>query len=586
MLAATAPAGAQEGTAPTSCENGRISKISIDSRSIFATDDLGEGSPLRWLYRLANRLHVNTRDSFIRREVLFKEGDCVDPAIFEESGRILRQYPFIATADIHPVTRADGSVEVQVATRDEWSTQVDVGVAVDAGLQLERINITEENLLGQGVLASIFFRRRREKRDAGITIQQPRLFGTRTDANFGVGRTRVGTFFNEEVTYPFVGEFGRFAARQTYRRRDRLFTYSAEGSDALTHTFLPFDEEWAELSAAARVGRPGNLTLFGLGITRERVRFGGFPGDVEVSVDGSFDETLPAPPEAQQAVASQTHGRRTTRVNFLIGQRNVRFARVRGLDALDGDRDVRLGTDIGLTIARSVDVLTSDSLNSGADLFSRFRFFAGFDPGASYIFANLALEGRRLISGRSEWRDVIGEFDLYAYFRSTKAPGPGHTLFARVSGSGGWSVDTPFQLTLGGREGVRGFREEEAPGARRLLLSLEDRVFFRWPAPKLMDFGFTLFADAGRVWSGGVPYGTNSDWRGTLGAGIRIGFPARTRTVGRIDIAFPIGGRSDQGPIFRVTLFELLGVGAGFSDSQLNLTRRNRIGPDFFVIER
>jgi len=101
-----------------------------------------------------------------------------------------------------------------------------------------------------------------------------------------------------------------------------------------------------------------------------------------------------------------------------------------------------------------------------------------------------------------------------------------------------------------------------------------------------MDFGFTLFADAGRMWAGQVPYWVDTDWKGTIGFGLRVGFPSRTRGVGRIDIAFPIGGRNDQGPIFRVTLLELLGVGRGFSDGQLNRSRRALIGPDFFVTER
>lgn len=145
-------------------------------------------------------------------------------------------------------------------------------------------------------------------------------------------------------------------------------------------------------------------------------------------------------------------------------------------------------------------------------------------------------------------------------------------------------MESPFQLTLGGRDAVRGFREEYAPGARRVLLTVEDRILVRWPWPDLLDLGFTVFADAGRVWSGGVPYGVDSGWQGALGFGLRFATPAGSRIGRRIDLAFPFGGTGSRGPVFRVGV-ELLGIGPGFADQQLERARRSRIGPDFFVTE-
>jgi outer membrane protein assembly factor BamA len=182
------------------------------------------------------------------------------------------------------------------------------------------------------------------------------------------------------------------------------------------------------------------------------------------------------------------------------------------------------------------------------------------------------------------WHDVLGEIDFYGYLRSRKTPS--HTFFARVSAAGAWSMVTPLQLTLGGRQALRGLREEHDPGARRVLVTLEDRYFLGWPAPSAFDFGLTLFADAGRVWAGEVPYGVDSGWKGTVGAGIRLGFPAGTRGVARLDLAFPVGAGDTGGPIFRVTLFELLGLTTGFADPQMQRSRRLAVGPDFFTTDR
>jgi hypothetical protein len=575
-------------TASQVCPDGRITSIFVDNHSIYDVDQVGDPGVLGWVYGAANALHVKTRASFIRRELLFRVGDCYDPLLVEESGRLLRGYAFLARADVFAVDQPDGSKHVVVDTQDEWTTRVDLGLSFEDGLRVEALEVSEENVAGQGILASVFFRQRKERKDLGGALRLPRLLHTRTDVVVSGGRTRSGAFFHEQVAYPFVGEIGRVAVRQVFSRRDELFPYVVSDPEApYSHVLLPDLDERAEVSVAGRLGRPGNLTLLGLGISRETLDFEGFPGSVEVARDNDFGDTAPAPPGVLPGILPQVHPTSTTRVNFFIGQRNVRYVRVRGLDPLAGVQDVQLGTDVGLTVGRSLDVLSASGLDGANDLYSRFRFFAGHDPGTSYVFLNVAGEGRDVLSGGGVpegWHDVLGEIDFYGYLRSRKTPS--HTFFARVSAAGAWSMVTPLQLTLGGRQALRGLREEHDPGARRVLVTLEDRYFLGWPAPSAFDFGLTLFADAGRVWAGEVPYGVDSGWKGTVGAGIRLGFPAGTRGVARLDLAFPVGAGDTGGPIFRVTLFELLGLTTGFADPQMQRSRRLAVGPDFFTTDR
>jgi len=543
---------------------------------------------MQGFYRLANALHVKTREQFIRKELLFQEGDCHDPFLLEESGRILRSYVFIARADVFSVEQPDGTYHVVVDTQDEWTTRMDLGVSFDGGLQLEALEVSEENLGGVGVQAAVFLRQRKERKDLGARLVLPRLLGTRADGALSAGRTRDGTFVEQRIAYPFVGEVGRMAFRQAFHRRDELFPYVASGSGTdYSHLLLPFVDERLELSVAGRLGEPGSLTLLGIGLSRETLRFRNFPGSLEIARDNDFGNTLPAPAGSDLLVSSQAHESSTTRLNLFVGQRNVRFAQVQGLDALNGIQDIRLGTDVGLTLGRSIGVLSPSGLPSADDLYGRLRVFASHDPGTSYLFFSGGLEGRQVFSrgvNGDGWRDVIGEADLYGYVRSRRMPG--HTFFTRVSAAGGWSMDTPFQLTLGGRSAVRGFQEEDFPGARRLLFTLEDRFFLRWPAPDLLDLGFTVFADAGRIWAGQVPFGVDSGWKGAVGGGIRFGFPAGTRGVVRMDLAFPLGVENTRGPIFRVTLYELLGLVTGFQDPDVARSRRITVGPDYFTTDR
>ncbi|HCK90558.1 MAG TPA: hypothetical protein DHW54_05200, partial [Gemmatimonadetes bacterium] len=516
MLVLSPDVGAQAAGPEGLCELGRVTNIIVDNRPVFQLETLEEGSPLRWVYRLANALHITTRQSFILREILFGENDCLDPFLLEESGRILRQYPFIANADVVPVEQPDGTYHILINTQDEWTTKFDLGVSIDQGIQLERIELTEENLFGQGILAEGYFARRREQRDAGFLIEQPRLFGTRTDARFGYGRTRVGNFFEQELAYPFVGEVGRFAGREAYSKRDQLYTYATGNPIDVTQVLLPLQEEWLEISFAMRFGRPGRLGLLGIGLSRDRVEFGGFPNDVEVVLDNDFSNTSPGTDQLQTIIASQINASATTRINLMLGLRQIRYIRPARLDTHGEVIDVPLGIDLGLTVGQSIPAFRVGTLKSHDDVFTRLRLFTGHNSGQVFMFVNLEGQGRH--SFRDDgWRDLFGTADFYTYLR-TGSSSP-HTFFLRTSATAGWSVETPFQLTLGGREAVRGFYEDDIPGARRVLFTLEDRIFLNWPSPDVVDFGFTLFADVGRMWAGEVPYGTNSGWRGSAGFG-------------------------------------------------------------------
>ena len=213
------------------------------------------------------------------------------------------------------------------------------------------------------------------------------------------------------------------------------------------------------------------------------------------------------------------------------------------------------------------------------------QIFYGDVPGDRWVFNSaISTEGRYVFDsgdGRRGWKDVITEVDLYAYFRP-KVDGR-HTLFARGLVAAGWYMESPFQMTLGGEEILRGFNQEQFPGGRRLVLNIEDRIRIPSPMDDLFDLGVTLFADMGRMWAGDVPYGADSDWQANLGAGLRMGFPPGTRRTVRFDIAVPLGPNGGfSNLVFRITADELLGLINGVEDRQLARSRRSGLSAGLF----
>jgi len=565
------------------CPSGQISYVFIDNNSIFDLSELDPETSFRWAYRLANKVHVRTREEFIRDELLFGVGECLDPLLLEETERLLRAYGFIGYADVFSIPQPDGTQHVNVYTRDEWTTKVDLGFRVDAGVKFEGLEITEENLLGRGVLLRGFLKKDKEIQNLGMELETPRFFDTRWDGRVSVGNTRTGNFFEESLTYPFVGEVGRFGARQSLLWRETVFSYSAAGSPGYTHLLLPFlDQRW-DVAVGGRLGRPGSLTVFGFGVSRESIEFRNLPMGLEYVVDGNFSNTAPVDSAGVAQIQGQLQSRRANRINLFLGRRNLRFIQRRGLDALRGIQDVGVGTEIFLGLGHAWRALREGGGISAEDLHAQASVFAGGAWDGWVMNASASTEARLVRTEPSlgtKWKDVFAEADMLLYWQH--GGHRFHTLLFRLSATGGWSVETPFQLTLGVRAALRGYRDEDYPGAHRILMTLEDRVYLPSPSPGLADVGLAFFMDFGHMGAGEVPFGADSGWAGTFGAGLRLGLPPGTTNVFRIDLAMPLGRKTQlKDLILRISLRELLGILPGLRDRQLLRSLRSGVRPTF-----
>lgn len=532
---------------------------------------------------------MRTRPGFIASELLFDVGDCYDPLLLRESERLLRDYRFIARAEVTGSQQPDGRWRVLVVTQDEWTTKVSADVRPGGEPWLRRAAVTEENLLGTGILLGGFLRAQETERDLGARIELPRLGRTRFDTRLSIGRTRFGDFLDQSLSYPFLGEVSRLAARQAFLRVDTSFPYSVgAGPDAppgaITDVLLPIAEQRFEMTLAGRIGRPGNLTVLGMGFSNETLEFPAFPGGVEVARDGSFGGTAFADSATAAAVRPQTLHSAGTHVNLLVGQRNVRFERFRGLDALRGTQDVPIGSTVSLTLGRTVAALSAGD-DQPADLYTRLVLeLSAAGPGLLLASAG-GVEASQVYSGGEPgdgWKDVLAELAALVYWQPPALSH--HTFFARAAGAGGWSVTQPFQLTLGGPAGVRGYDVDDFPGGRQVVLSVEDRIYLGWPFPRLLDLGVTLLADAGRVWAGDAPFGVGTGWLGTVGGGLRASFPSGSGGVARADLVWPVSAAGvGRRPLLRLSMTDPLGIVAGLADRQLARSRRLQVGPDLFT---
>jgi hypothetical protein len=128
----------------------------IDSVKIVTEDvfDLTQPQYDNILFRLANSVHVVTRPSVIRRELLLDKGDYFDTATVNESIRNLRRLPYLLKTDILMEKGRNGENIMVVNTSDKWTTVTGLSFNRTGGRTDIQMTLEENNLLGYGVFIS------------------------------------------------------------------------------------------------------------------------------------------------------------------------------------------------------------------------------------------------------------------------------------------------------------------------------------------------------------------------------------------------------------------------------------------------
>ena len=560
LAAAPWPAAAQPVQAEQACEMGTISEITFERQKPFLPEATSEEATLGWLFRGMNSIHILTREGTIHWELLFEEGDCLDPELLQESERNLRSLPYIAEARVRSEQLPDGSHRVDITTLDGWSLTVGVVIEIQDGLQISGISVTAKNLVGTGTSVGYFRNTFRERQRIGGLARQPNFFGTRFDVTFHGGNTRTGKYYSESLYRPFTGEVGQNAFRQSAHKRDDDFAWSVDPSLPFTQALVRFEAERYELVYERRFGNQEGLRfLGGIGVSREVVQFPfGVPG-FKIVEDNEFGDPIQAPMEVAAAVSSQINNYEMNRVSFTVGVRDLRFGTRLGLDAITALQDVQLGTDLTLTVAPGLS--TGD--DNPSDVLTQFKGSTGLAAGRLYVLSNLDFQARYVSADEDGdgdplgWRSILWELNGIAYWNFSETS----TLLGRIQYASGSRMDRPYQLTLGGREAVRSYNDDAFPGAQRFLATLEQRIPFPRLSSGFADLGLAGFVDVGKMWAGDVPFGADSGWEAGVGAGIRIGLPAGGHSVLRLDFTIPMTGqREESGVGFRLytELFGLL----------------------------
>jgi outer membrane protein assembly factor BamA len=483
-----------------------IGEVRIINNNIFDLDDPKEDN---FLFRLANRLHIRTRQSVIQRSLLFKSGETLSVQKIEESERLLRSNRYIYDVDIRPVAYHDGVVDIEVVTRDTWTIEPGVRFSRSGGSNSTGLTLREGNLLGTGTAIAYAKSSDVDRKGNEFSVSQNHLFGGWTaidlrQANYDDGKRQSINFGR-----PFYALDTRWAAGVSALRDERIeSTYS----DGIIVGQYRHKQDGGEVYGGWSNGLiEGWTRRYSVGLSYQADTY-------------TIDPNLIPPPgvPADQTLVSPF-------LRYEVIEDN--YEKVKNRDKIQRPEFFALGFNSRVQVGRAL-----TGLGSTRDLWT---YSAMVSDGVHMQRGNDLL-GSASLSG--QYGDGRGERELLSGSLRYYVPHAKRAVFyAAISGDVVRNPEIPDLLLLGGDNGLRGYPLRYQSGEHRALLTLEERVYTDWYPFRLFRVGGAVFYDFGRAWGGPFQNLVNPGWLSDAGFGLRI--LSDRSSFGNIlhaDVAFPL----------------------------------------------
>jgi outer membrane protein assembly factor BamA len=490
-----------------------IGDIRVTSANIFNLEDPRESG---LFYRLGNAIHVPTRESVLRRILLFRSGEPVSVRVIEETERLLRGQRYLYDVSITPVAYRDGVVDIEVATRDSWSLDPAIKFSRSGGANSSGIGLKEQNLLGTGTFIGFAHENEVDRSGNEFSIGHDNVFGGRTAIEYRRADFNDGERDYFKLDRPFYALDTRWAAGINATRHDRIDSIFDGGVVSGQYRHQADTGEIYGGYSPGLIGRFASRYSLGVEYRNDAYR---------------RDPALLAPaalPRDQKLVAPF--------VRYELIEDD--FRKTRNLDRVERPEYLELGMNLRLQLGRALAGLGSTLDPWLYDASASNGFVLGQ---RNTVIATAYAKGQYGDDGGAHQFAGAGA----KYYRRQVS---GNVFYAAVAADAVANGDVSDQLLIGGDSGLRGYPQRYQSGTRRALATLEQRYYTDWFPFRLFRIGGAVFFDHGRAWGGDNPNAANPGWLSNVGFGLRI-FSDRSASgrVLHIDFAFPL----DSDPAIR-----------------------------------
>jgi outer membrane protein assembly factor BamA len=483
-----------------------IGSIEVVTHNVFTPAVRGEN---KWLYREANRIHIQTRDSVIWRELLFSVGDKYDPALIAEMERNLRALPFIRRAEISATVNGQNTVDVVVNTYDSWSLEVITGFQRVGGVSGEEIGLADSNILGQGKTASAAYSQNGTAESKSFLYQDPQfLFHKHLQYSMVALMAPGNQNYSLSLSRPFYASIvpSAFGGTVNYAESN-ISTYSGGAAVGSVH------------KSAGQAGLTYGIALATSTARVRRVNFGLLADHADYrTVPGQ----TPGPIPANEQLGFLQLGGDWEKVNFI---------KVRRIQKFTHDEDYNLG--LVVLPAVSWAPYFRPLATTGSEILPSISASKGFAGSGQLLLLNSSYSSKYVNGGNG---NCLALFDAVYFARGLRD----QTLAFHTNLGLGWHLDPAAPLFLGEANGLRGYGLHAFSGNKSFLFNIEDRIYIKDELWRLLDVGTVVFYDSGYVWPSSSEIDL-ADLRNSVGLGLRVA-PSRSASNSpvRIDLAYAL----------------------------------------------
>lgn len=515
-----------------------IRSVAIEIKEVF--DDSSKGS----FYDFVNRAKISTRESVIRQELLFKEGDPFNEFLVEESARNLRALPFIRRVAITPTIDGD-NVDVHVSVQDTWTLLPFFSFSTGGGQDKRLIGLADSNLFGYGKRLEVLYADDEGREKVEGVWDDRRFMGN--DQQLTVGHFYRSDGYRNAVFYG--RPFRNFADTSAW-------SISSDFSDLVDRLFEAGDERYvfrhehqeASVAYSFMRGEPESLIYrYSMGYE--------FLADRFSEADEEDFEDIDVDPDSVSRDPSLLAGDREFSGPFLALQRIERdFVAVNYLDRFERPEDFNLGNHLALKIHGAFDAFGSyeDALLISANDSDGILFAPGEFGRGEIGFTSRYEDGgfdNSIIRTRLKYFNVLGSKYIGDAFIGR------HTLAAMLAVDYASGLDKDKELLLGADTGLRGYESRTFSGDKRIVGNFEDRFHLAEDVLRLFSFGGVLFFDWGACSREDFDELIGDELHADFGVGLRVGFPRSSGgSVLRVDLAFPLRDGPDGSSEFELRI--------------------------------
>lgn len=463
-----------------------------------------------WVYRSLNVLHIDTRHSTLKQQMIVQPGEALDPSRIRENERLLRRREYLIDAMIVPTQVCDDGIDLLVVVRDVWTFYPRTSASRSGGDNSVGAGVTELNLLGTGQNLSLRYSKDDERSGYGVSYRVPELFLPHLALGLDYYDNSDGQLVSGSLAKPFFELDSRWAAGMYYTQTQ--LDQTVDRNDKVINRYQQeslFQEVFGGWSTGRR---DGVVHRWKVGYTEDRNEFS--PADRDPSMPPG-DVTLRYPWASWQFLED----RYWTTSNISRSHRQE--------DILLGlQTDLKLGySDTGLGASRDAVVYSAFASHTAS-------------AGDHHL-----LRSSVDVSGHYDTDDHTAQETLYGIaFRYYKFIDNRNRWYARVHFRGTHNARDDQLLSGGGNETLRGYPTDIQRGNRQWLLTVERRHFTNIHLFNLAWLGGAAYVDTGRTWYSKSD-GPDADNRVLTNVGLGLRFsPSKFRVdrVGHVDIAWPM----------------------------------------------